>query len=277
MQIETASRRLRAFHGEPALKIDRIARVDAHIAADELVRGATGDDGKGCAVWCTLDAYDHSRYPIELGIPEWLARVEDVLFEGMSVKKSKTWPRDFLMACGVGMDLDRVKAPFMVVVLKSTLTNFDHAKFPQVVAAVQGSIVLWERDDIGSEDWGSAGSAARSAGSAAGSAAWSAAESAESAAWSAAWSAESAAWSAAESAVWSAGSAGSAARSAAESAVWSAGSARSAARSAGSAGSAARSAAESAARSAAESAAESAAYDGFADALLTIIGGIPAA
>ena len=258
MQTETtaASTTLRAFHGDPTIKAKYLARVEGHMAADELVKGATGEEGKGCAVWCTLDAYQHSRYPVELGIPEWLARVEDTLFEGMTLAKSKTWPRDFLQACATGADLETAKAPFMVVVLRSTLANFDHDKFPQVLAAVNGTIALWSRDDIGSEDWSAARSAARSAAesaarsaarSAAGSAAWSAAGSAAGSA------ARSAARSAAGSAAWSA--AGSAAGSAAESAAWSA----------------AESAAWSAAWSAAGSAAGSAAYDKFADALLAIL------
>ncbi len=207
---------LRAFHNDPAVKAERLARVAAHRAADDLQRGATGENGKGCAVWCTLDAYDHARYPIELGIPEWLARVEDTLFEGMSIGRAMGWPTDFLEACAVGADLECAKAPFLIYVLRSTLKHFDHAANPQVVAAVEGSIALWGRTDIGSADWESAARSAWSAGSAARSA-----RSARSAAWSAgsaAWSAGSAAWSAgsaAESAAWSAGSAARSARSAA--------------------------------------------------------------
>ncbi len=255
---------LLAFHNDPAVKAKYLARVESHIAADHLIRGTGWDGFRGCAVGCTLEDYDHSRYPVELGIPEWLARVEDTLFEGMTKGRAETWPRDFLAAITPGVDLERVKAPFVIHVLRSTLKNFDHEKSPAVLAAVNGSIALWERSDVGSEAWKSAAeSAARSAESAA----WSA----ESAAWSAesaAWSAESAAWSA-ESAAWSA--AESAARSA-ESAAWSAESAAWSAESAAwSAESAAWSAAGSAAWSAAGSAAWSAAYDGFADALLKII------
>ena len=266
MSIDTQT--LRAFHNDPAVKIKYLARVDDHIAADDLVRGATGRDGKGCAVWCTLDAYDHSRYPVELGIPEWLAKVEDTLFEGMSVEKSKTWPRDFLNAIELGVDLERAKAPFLLVVLRSTLRNFDHTDNPEFAAAVQGAIALWERSDVGTPDWESAARSAESAAWSAASAARSAARSAESAVWSA-WSAESAALSA-ESAVWSAWSAESAALSAA----WSA--ASSAAKSAGWSVWSAESAvwsAESAAESAAWSA-ESVAYDSFADALILILRGL---
>ena len=121
--------------------------------ADNLIRGVGWDEGKGCAVGCTLENYDHSQYPIELGIPEWLARVEDTLFEGMSFEKSKTWPKDFLEAINVGADLEKAKAPFLIIVLKSTLDTFNHSQYPEVKNAIDESILLWQRDDIGSDDW----------------------------------------------------------------------------------------------------------------------------
>ena len=120
---------MKAFHNDPAIKAKYLARVENHIKLDNLVRGETGDGGKGCAVWCTLDAYDHARYPIELGIPEWLARVEDKIFEEMSEQKSRTWPRDFLDAIAPGADLEKAKAPFLIMVLESAITTFDHDKF----------------------------------------------------------------------------------------------------------------------------------------------------
>src|SRR5262249_54061623 len=139
-----------------------------------------------------LEAYDHSRYPVELGIPEWLARLEDTLFENMSMEKSRTWPLDFLSAIKPGADLERIKGPFLIVVLKSVLETFDHKKFPQAKAAVDGAIALWEREDIGSPEFLEAARAARAAAKAA--------KAAEAAAWAAAAAEEAAAWAAAAAA-----------------------------------------------------------------------------
>lgn len=50
-------------------------------------------------------------------------------------------------------DLERVKAPFLVFVLESTLTTFDHKNFPDVKKCVDASIDLWKRDDLGSVRW----------------------------------------------------------------------------------------------------------------------------
>jgi len=154
---------MKAFHNDPTIKDKYLARVRHHMAADNLVRGIGWENGKGCAVGCTLEDYKHDRYETELGIPEWLARVEDTLFEGMSVEKSKTWPEVFLSSIKIGDDLERVKAPFIIMVLESTLSTFDNNKFPQVASVVQQSIELWKREDIRSVDWKTAVEAARAA------------------------------------------------------------------------------------------------------------------
>jgi hypothetical protein len=88
MQEET----MRAYHGDSEIKAKYLARVRSHRAADELIHGKGWDGHRGCAIGCTLDGYDHSRYPIELGIPEQLAHLEDWLFERLPVDNSMAWP-----------------------------------------------------------------------------------------------------------------------------------------------------------------------------------------
>jgi hypothetical protein len=259
-----------AYHGKDAVKKKYLGRIKAHAAADELVQGTGWEDGKGCAVGCTLEAYDHSRYETELGIPRQLAQIEDAIFEGLPNAEAMRWPEKFLSAIKPGADLGLVFPRFMVWMLTDPndgVIRFADKDGEKAIRAVSDMFLKWTKDGKPAVEW--AWSAAESA---AWSAAWSAAESAaESAAWSAAKSAaesaaESAARSAAKSAAWSA--AKSAARSAAKSAAWSA--AESAARSA--AKSAAKSAARSAAWSAAKSAAESAAYRSMAAKLLELLG-----
>jgi hypothetical protein len=160
---------LKAFHNDPAIKAKYLSRVDDHAAADRLIRGVGwSDDGdgifKGCAVGCTLEAYDHSRYPVELGIPEWLARVEDTLFEGMTLERSRTWPHDFLAVINVGADLSKAEAPFVLACLNSTLASLNSVTLEAVdqdivkliqeaTAAVSSAIELWSRSDHYSLEW----------------------------------------------------------------------------------------------------------------------------
>ncbi len=241
---------MQAFHNDPKVKATYLKRVRAHAKADEIVKGQYWNDGKGCAVGCTIHGQNHAQYETELGIPEWLARVEDTLFEGMSNARAKKWPAQFLAAIKPGVDLEKSKKPFLIFLLKSTLksmkkTKFNKTKFPDVQKAIEGSEAAI-KEMIHCLTEGLDTSAARSAASAAASAA-------DSAARSAARSAASAAASAADSA-WSAASAATAAWSAA----WSA-------------ASAADSAARSAAESAAEYAARSAPFDQYGDELLKIL------
>lgn len=136
---------MRAFHSDPKIKSKYVKRVVAHRLADNLIRGAGWSEGKGCAVGCTLEKYDHKSYETELGIPEWLAWVEDTLYEGMSLQKSKTWPEKFLKAISVGDDLEKVKGKFLIPVLKSALKNFDNKKFPQVTESIREVIKLYQK------------------------------------------------------------------------------------------------------------------------------------
>jgi hypothetical protein len=100
---------LLAYHGDPKLKRHYLSRVRAHEKADEIVQAyAYWKGGKGCAVGCTLHSNRHSQYPIELGIPEELAHLEDHFFESLPVGIAKKWPARFLSAINPGADLSRV-------------------------------------------------------------------------------------------------------------------------------------------------------------------------
>jgi len=228
-----------AFHNDEKIKEKYLERVRAHARADEIVKGQYWKDGKGCAVGCTIHSDDHTSYETELGIPEWLARLEDTLFEGMPNEQAKLWPEQFLAAIKPGVDLEQVRIPLIIFILEQNLISLDACEFdrdenPEVVKVIADSraavvnMIRCHREGLNlsaaeSAARSAAESAAWSAESAAYSAAWSAARSAESAAQSAARSAESAAWSAesaAYSAAWSTWSAAYSAQSAARSATF---------------------------------------------------------
>ena len=186
-----------AYHNDPSIKAEILAELAAHRAADSLVQGyGYWKDGKGCAVGCTLKSGKHIEYETRFGIPIALARLEDVIFEGLPVVEAKAWPEAFMEAVQAGSDLSRVSWAFLHWILTDKAVNpgIDH---PLVRDAVRASANLMADLAAGKTVLASAESAA--------SAAWSAASAA-----SAAWSAESA-----ESAARSAESAESAERSAA--------------------------------------------------------------
>ena len=112
-----------AFHGNPKIKAEYLARVRAHRKADQLIKGQYWEDGKGCAVGCTIHGSDHGRYETELGIPRVLARLEDTLFEGQSNGAARRWPTDFLSAIRVGADLSLVWPRFAIWLLADKRTG----------------------------------------------------------------------------------------------------------------------------------------------------------
>ena len=117
---------LQAFHGDPKIKSKYLRRVRAHEKADEIIHGKYWEDGKGCAVGCTIHSPKHDAYETELGIPMALARLEDTLLEGQANGKSKTFPARFLSAIKPGADLSRVQWQFLHWVLTEELAGRDH-------------------------------------------------------------------------------------------------------------------------------------------------------
>ena len=206
-------------------KKDLLKEVKWHRQQDMIIQGTYGEgsngDWKGCAVGCSVHSINrlkgkkyqtsnHKVYETELGIPEWLARLEDTIFEGLPVEQAKLWPEQFIKAIPENVDLEPVKWKFCAYLMKENVDrvlslDISDGLKERVVKAIRGVLNVHEEaiktgSWDGSAAW-SAESAADSARSAADSAA-SAARSAESAAWSAASAADSAAWSAARSAAY---------------------------------------------------------------------------
>lgn len=126
-----------AYHGDPEIKQLYLARVAAHRAADQLVQGTGWAGGKGCAVGCTLEVYDHARYPIELGIPLQLAYLEDRLFELQAKADAQLWPERFLGAIRPGADLAPVWGQWAVWMLADAEWGvLQHAKSDASRAAI---------------------------------------------------------------------------------------------------------------------------------------------
>lgn len=175
-----------AYHNDPAIKTAILAQLAAHREADELVRGQYWENGKGCAVGCTIHGSDHMVYEERFGIPGALARLEDAIFEGLTNGDAQKWPERFMGAIQPGADLTRVHWALLHWLLTDETVN-PGITHPLVRDAIKTCADLMLRLTRGQE----VSASARSAESAAWSA-WSAARSAESAARSAARSAESA-------------------------------------------------------------------------------------
>ncbi|MES2395631.1 MAG: hypothetical protein V4549_06495 [Bacteroidota bacterium] len=130
-------KQLLSFHGKQEIKDKYVARVKAHAIADEIVKGQYWDNGKGCAVGCTIHDSNHGSYETELGIPRIIARLEDRIFEGLPNAEAKEFPLQFLSCIPVGVDLKNVWREFMVWLLVDEKTGvIRHAKTEQTKEAI---------------------------------------------------------------------------------------------------------------------------------------------
>ena len=147
-----------SYHNDPSVKAKYAERFAQHRAMDEVIQGQGFEGGRGCFVGCTLDAYDHSRFPKELGWPEWLARLADTIFEGIPASDAAQFGTDLLEAVPVGVDLEPVQ--WHLAILRHTaslkLLESNTEPYAQQVRDAIGKVIAYCRDKI-------TGSAARSA------------------------------------------------------------------------------------------------------------------
>ena len=131
-----------AFHNDPELKTFVLNQLAFHREADKLIKGTYWEDGRGCAVGCTLEAVrlhngnadkniahnKHALYETELGIPIILARLEDRIFEALNNGNSQTWPERFTSAIKPGSDLALVWPRYAHWLLTEEVPQFTKRK-----------------------------------------------------------------------------------------------------------------------------------------------------
>ena len=141
---------LLAYHNDAKIKSKFVRRMEGHRKADELVQRCTWESNgvtRGCAVGCCFHKYDHSRGPIEIGVPEILIHLNDAIFEGLPKKDAVQWPTRFLKAIPVGADLSLVAARFAIWNLTDekwgaiALPNQE----PEALACCRRVAALWQR------------------------------------------------------------------------------------------------------------------------------------
>jgi hypothetical protein len=188
------------YRNDPALKAELVARMRDHQDADRLIRGTYWDVGKGCAVGCTVidilaaeqgvsladvdidDTTWHEEWARVTGLPEWLGRLGDWLFENLPGERWRSWPLELLEAVPVGVNLDRAREEWLRdVVFDPERGAMAHAANALVVAGLPDHAgVLRSMHRL--TDWAAARDAAGDAAGAAGDAAEDAARAARDAA-----------------------------------------------------------------------------------------------
>ena len=145
--MTTSKSKLIAFHGSKETKEFYVSRVLGHMKADEIISGTGWENGKGCAVGCSMHNYRHQAYEDEIGHPAILARLEDQLFEMMhkfDPETAKAWPLRYMSAATEGADLNFIWAEWCLWVLVDPETGvIRHAKTDQSKAASNGVADLY--------------------------------------------------------------------------------------------------------------------------------------
>jgi len=114
-----------AYHGDAALKRAMIAQMENHATHDRLVKGQYWQEGRGCAIGCTIQSADHAQYEPRFGLPVMLARLEDAIFEGLPDADAIAWPVRFMAAAPIGADLSLVGWQLLERMLRRALTQID--------------------------------------------------------------------------------------------------------------------------------------------------------
>jgi hypothetical protein len=200
---------MQAYHNDQTIKENLINQLQAHYDADEIIKGVYWKDGKGCSIGCAIHSDDHKLYEEKFNIPEWMAILQDSIFEGLPNDKAKEWPILFSKSINLGSNLENIKIPFLIFVIESVIDKFNHDEFPDVKKAIDSVLHILKNNP---NDKNAVRDVTR--------AAWAAVRAADSAD-SAAWAADSAAW-AVRAAAWAAYAAWAADAAAADSAAWAA-------------------------------------------------------
>lgn len=172
---------MKAYLDDPNLKDFVLSQLDQHRQLDKIIKGQYWQEGRGCAVGCTLQAVaarngkwkkgidhaDHRLYVSELGIPEHLARLQDAIFEGLPEPDYLEWPKQFAEAINPGADLSGVWPKFVVALLTDpsgpVWPQVQDQKWHQQLAAIEKVACLYRNGMPDPEAAGAAGAAAGAA------------------------------------------------------------------------------------------------------------------
>ena len=145
---------MQAFHNDSLIKEKYITRVQEHYQADEIIKGQYWQNGKGCAVGCTIHSYIHNKYESELGIPENIAHLQDLIFESLPNKLAKQFPLEFLSSIKVGADLKNVKNLFTIWMLTDKKYGvLQYAKDKKIIQDIADAFVQDMISPVSSEKW----------------------------------------------------------------------------------------------------------------------------
>jgi hypothetical protein len=121
------SGKLLSFFGEPALKAAVRRRVAEHQRLDQITQGVYWDDHRfrGCFIGCSLHSRFYSDFERLLGLPTWLARLGERVFECLDRVYAVRFPLRLYDAIPVGVDLTPVRHAFLAWLVREYCVPHD--------------------------------------------------------------------------------------------------------------------------------------------------------
>ena len=175
---------MQAFRNSEEFKNELIGLAALHREQDQYIKGEYGKMNgsfKGCSVGCLIydinkregtdSSYsDHGFLAEQLGVPEFICRLQDSILEGLPEPLNTEWTERLLKAIPVGVDLTPVLPKFLL----GTLDKLPETDRQDVVESIKGvKAVLENRSVTGNPDLAAAEAArAARAARAAAEAAW---------------------------------------------------------------------------------------------------------
>lgn len=156
---------LQAFHNNSQTQQEFLSRIQNHYDADEIIHDVYWENGKGCAIGCMTHSNQHKDLEALYNIPEWLAKLIDVLFDRMENKYSKEFVLEFAKTvCNpsfLGFDnWKHVYHQLCLHILEKECKNIDHSIVKQPISDI---MTLHRLEETDKTKWCAARSAALSA------------------------------------------------------------------------------------------------------------------
>ena len=173
-----------AYNNDPVFKQELIDISIIRRQKGQYIKGTFGEDNieddvfMGCSVGCSvvdvcaikgikLDVdflSDHAWFAEKLGVPVFITRLQDCIFEGVSDAKREAWTTDFFSAINEGSDLSQVTPKFLKFLLEDVLKHVQDEKHALQKDAINGSILVIQNwIDTGAVDLVAAADAADAA------------------------------------------------------------------------------------------------------------------
>ncbi len=136
-----------SFFGEQSLKDAVVARVKEHQRLDQITQGQYWEqdsDGifRGCGIGCVLHSGTHIDFERQLGLPIFLAYMDEHIFESLPLAQAKWWPLRLMEAMPVGVDLTLICPRFIYWLLSDPDGIRQHAD-SRIVKIIDGLIPLY--------------------------------------------------------------------------------------------------------------------------------------